>query len=301
MNNIIYIVDAYAHIYRGYHAIQSLKTKDGKPSNAVFALCKFLLSIRKDFKPQYGAFVFDKGAPADRLKIHPSYKANRPGMPDDMRCQIETIKELIVGFGWTIIEKDGYEADDLIATIATSLNPRSVKILTNDKDISQVVDDRITILAVNSFTKEVEERNIENVIKKYGVKPDQIVDYLSMIGDSSDNIPGLPGVGPKTAAKLLEEFGNIENIYLSLDKLKTEKLRSLFADNREILRRNVSLITLDRNIPIDGIKTASDLNLKAPNCKILEKIASEYELRSLHCVLEELGDRAPIQESLFDF
>lgn len=301
MSNIIYLVDAYAHIYRGYHAVQSLKTKDGRPSNAVFALCKFLLTLRKDFKPVCGAFVFDRGAPADRLKIHPEYKANRPGMPDDMRCQIDAIKELILAFGWTIIEKEGYEADDLIATIAASLNDRSIKILTNDKDISQIVDERVTILAVNSFTKEVEERNIEKVIKKFGVKPDQIIDYLSMIGDSSDNIPGLPGVGPKTAAKLLEEFGTIENIYSSPEKLKTDKLRTLFADNREILKRNVSLITLDKNILIDGLKEAGDLRLKNPDCKILERIAAEYELRSLHSALEELADKAPVQENLFGF
>ncbi len=301
MNNVIYLVDAYAHIYRGYHAVQSLKTKEGKPSNAVFALCKFLLSIRKDFQPGFGAFVFDKGAPAERLKIHPEYKANRPGMPDDMRCQIGTIKELISGFGWRIVEKEGYEADDLIASIATSLNDASVRILTNDKDISQIVDERVTIFAVNSLTKEIEERSIENVIKKFGVRPDQIVDYLAMVGDSSDNIPGLPGVGPKTAGKLLEEFGSIENIYSSLNKLKTDKLKTLFTDNSEKLKRNVSLITLDKNIPINDIKIVNDLKLKEPNCKTLEKIAVEYELKSLHSALDELGDNMPIQENLFGF
>ena len=214
---------------------------------------------------------------------------------------LEFPAQRISGFGWRIVEKEGYEADDLIASIATSLNDASVRILTNDKDISQIVDERVTIFAVNSLTKEIEERSIENVIKKFGVRPDQIVDYLAMVGDSSDNIPGLPGVGPKTAGKLLEEFGSIENIYSSLNKLKTDKLKTLFTDNSEKLKRNVSLITLDKNIPINDIKIVNDLKLKEPNCKTLEKIAVEYELKSLHSALDELGDNMPIQENLFGF
>lgn len=301
MDNIIYLIDAYAHIYRGYHAIQSLKTKDGKPSNAIFALAKFLLSIRKEFRPEFGAFVFDKGAPAERMEIHPEYKANRSGMPDDMRCQIDTIKELIKGFGWKIIEKEGYEADDLIASIAMIFNGEKVKILTNDKDISQIVDERVSIMAVNPFTKEIEERNIVKVKEKFGVRPDQIVDYLSMIGDASDNIPGLPGVGPKTAAKLLEEFGTINSIYLALDKLKTDKLRALFAENRAILDRNIKIITLDRNISIEGLTKLSDLKLNCPDCRVLKQIASEYELKSLHGAIDEFPDNIPIQENLFNF
>jgi len=299
--NIIYLVDAYAQIYRGYHAIKSLTTKDGKPSNAIFAIAKFLISLRKDFNPEYGAFVFDKGLPAERLAIHSEYKANRPGMPDDMRCQIETIRELIASFGWRIIETEGVEADDIIAAIAKKITSERIKILTNDKDISQVVDSRVTILAVNSFTKEIEERTPDKVYQKYGVRPNQIVDYLAMVGDSSDNITGLPGIGSKTASKLLEEFGSIANIYLFPEKLKTEKLRTLFLENKELLERNIKIITLDSDLELDKLSNLKDLILNKINKSSMERIAAEYELKSLHGIINEICTSTPVQEDLFNF
>ena len=145
MNNTIYLVDAYAHIYRGFYAVRNLSTSTGKPSNAVYAISKFLVQLEKEFSPDLGVFVFDKGAPKRRLDLAPDYKANRPPMPDEMRSQIETIRELIVASGWNLVEVEGFEADDVIAAIAKKYKKHTVKIISNDKDVAQVIDDNINM------------------------------------------------------------------------------------------------------------------------------------------------------------
>lgn len=281
MNDTIYLVDAYAHIYRGYHAIPLLSTKAGKPSNALLAIGKFLLSIKKDLKPEYGVFVFDKGPPLDRLKIFPEYKATRPPMPDELRVQIEPLRRMIKAFGWNLIEKEGVEADDIIATLACRFVDSKVDIISNDKDISQIIDNRITMLVTSTGQKGFEIRNVKAVEEKFAVQPSQVIDYLSLIGDASDNIQGLQGVGPKTAAKLLKEYGSLDNIIASVEQIQNESLREKIQKSSEALRKNVKLITLDKNIAIDGANVKENLLINTPDINALVSIAEEYELKSL--------------------
>ncbi|MCP4179468.1 MAG: hypothetical protein GY756_17045 [bacterium] len=281
MNKTIYLVDAYAHIYRGYHAVRGLSTKAGLPTNAIYAMGKFLINLEKEISPEFGVFVFDKGKAKDRIKIHPEYKANRPPMPDDMRSQIEIIRSMILASGWRIIEKEGYEADDLIATITDKFQDEKIEIISNDKDIAQVINDRISMLVTTPRVKGFNVRGIEEVRIKFDVEPEQIVDYLALIGDSSDNIPGVPGIGPKTAAKLLSQFGSIENMILNSTQIANVKIRDKIEKSGDVLNLNKKLISLDMNIAIDEIQTVNDLLINHVDLDKLIDIAGEYELKSL--------------------
>ena len=295
MNDTIYLVDAYAHIYRGYHAIPLLSTKTGRPSNALLAIGKFLLGIKKDLKPEYGVFVFDKGLPSDRLKLFPEYKANRPSMPDELRAQIEPLRKMVKAFGWNLIEKEGVEADDIIATLACKFIESKVDVISNDKDISQIIDDRITMLVTITGQKGFEIRNTKAVEEKFSVQPSQVIDYLSLIGDASDNIHGLEGVGPKTAAKLLKEYGCLDNIIASVEQIPNESLREKIKFFSEMLRKNVKLITLDKNVVLEGVNTKENLLINSPDLDALVSIAEEYELKSLVLDFKKLSTELKTQ------
>ena len=242
MDSPILLVDSYAQIYRGYHAVRYLSTPDGVPTNAVFAMTKLLMKLKEEYEGYEGAFVFDKGRPAQRMALAPAYKANRPPMPDDLRSQLETIREMIRAFGWNIIEWDGSEADDLIAAAAENFKDRKVLIVSSDKDISQIIDDRIEMLVPDHDGKGFTRRGVQETIAKFGVKPAAVVDYLSLIGDSSDNIPGVEGVGPKTAAALLNQFESIEDMLARTDEIKRESLREKIRASAEVMRLNQKLI-----------------------------------------------------------
>ena len=300
MNNTIYLVDAYAHIYRGYHAVRALSTSDGKPTNAIYAMGRFLLTLEKEYSPNLGAFVFDLGAPVKRLEIAPDYKANRPSMPDDMRQQIDVIREMIIASGWNLIQKEGCEADDIIAALACQFVNNAVNIISNDKDIAQVIDERVQMLITVPRQKGFVVRDIDNVIKKFDVKPEQVVDYLSLIGDSSDNIPGVQGVGPKTAAKLLQQFGTIDNLLNNIELVSKDSLREKIESSSDILLKNQKLIKLDTGIKFEDYKKPDDLNMRLPDIEKLIDITNRYELKSLS---EEFGKvfEKRMSPSLFDF
>lgn len=276
----ILLVDSFAQIYRCYHAVRHLSTADGVPTNAVFAMTKFLLKLEKEYPSENGAFVFDKGRPHFRMELAPDYKANRPPMPEELQIQLPVIRELIQDFGWTIVEHDGYEADDLIGSIASAFPAHRVVIFSGDKDLSQVIDDRVEMLVpdpAGSLTK----RGVEEVVKKFGVPPSGIVDYLALIGDASDNIPGVEGVGPKTAAALLQQFGSGEEIFRRLDEVKRESLRAKLAQAKERFEKNVKLVTLDTAPPEDVVWEISRLKRSAPNYAKIRAAAKKMELKSI--------------------
>lgn len=293
-NNTLYLIDSYAQIYRAYYAVKGLSTSSGKPSNAVFAIGKFILSVEKDYSPKLGAFVFDLGLPAKRLEIAPDYKANRPEMPDDLKQQLEPIKELIDAAGWNIIEKEGVEADDLIASLANKFNDNPIKIFSNDKDLIQIINDRVKLLITKPNQKGYIVRDYNNVVEKFNVKPEQMVDYLALIGDNSDNIPGINGVGPKTAVQLLKEYGNIHNLIQNLDQIKKENLKEKIKNNKDLLLKNIELVKLENNAEIESLSEQENLKLKSPKPEKLVSIAEEYELKSLSKEFEKVFKlRAP--------
>ncbi len=276
----ILLVDSFAQIYRCYHAVRHLSTADGVPTNAVFAMTKFLLKLEKEYPSENGAFVFDKGRPHFRMELAPDYKANRPPMPEELQIQLPVIRELIQDFGWTIVEHDGYEADDLIGSIASAFPAHRVVIFSGDKDLSQVIDDRVEMLVpdpAGSLTK----RGVEEVVKKFGVPPSGIVDYLALIGDASDNIPGVEGVGPKTAAALLQQFGSGEEIFRRLDEVKRESLRAKLAQAKELFEKNVKLVRLDTAPPEDVVWEICRLKRSAPDYAKIRAAAKKMELKSI--------------------
>lgn len=282
------LVDAYAMIYRGYYAVRSLTTSKGVPSNAVFAFAKFITRLQKDHPSEDGAFVFDLGRPAHRMKLAPQYKANRPPMPEDLKAQLPAIRELIAASGWSIVEYDGYEADDLLAAIAVKFADRRVFIVSGDKDISQVIDGRVEMLVPDKDGSGLIRRGVKEVEEKFGVPPSRIVDYLALIGDSSDNIPGVNGVGPKTAAALIAEFGSAIELIARAKEVKKEALRTKIESSIEIIRTNIALTTLDTVPPQGSNWTAESFLRKTPDAGRLRAIATEYELRS---VLKELDSQ----------
>lgn len=288
MDKII-LVDAYAQIYRGFYALPLMSNSKGEFSNAVFAFSRFLLNLEKYHKSDYGAVVFDLGKCTARLEILPEYKANRSPMPDELRSQIPKIREVVHAFGYPLLESQGREADDLLGAIADKFTDFYVRIISADKDIAQVINDRVDML-VPAKRGGLDTRGVAEVIEKFDVKPDQIVDYLSLIGDASDNIIGVQGVGPKTASKLINKFGSIENMLQNIGTIQNDKLREKIANSATILEKNIKLIKLDLSFPDDSWLDNKIIIRTPPDWKLIADIAKEMELKSL---LKDVEDFAP--------
>lgn len=288
MTNPILLVDAYSQIYRAYYAVRELTDTQGRPSNAIFAFSRFLLKLAKELPGEYGAFIFDKDKCGFRLEIAPDYKANRSPMPDDLKSQMPVICELIEAFGWESFMISGYEADDLIAAIANDITNHEIRVITPDKDISQIVNERVKLLVPDRVGANFECRGPKEIVKKFEVNPCQIIDYLAMIGDTSDNVPGINGVGPKTAAGLLKQFGSIENMLSHTDEIKNEKLREKVASSTELLQKNIKLISLKLETPEQPwMPPEKGMKRQAPSWPKILEIAKDYNLKSVIREIEE--------------
>ena len=293
MKKKLLLVDAFSQVFRGYFAVRALSTASGVPTNAVFAMTKLLLKLQQEYGDCDGAFVFDKGKCAARLELAPAYKANRPPMPEDLRAQMEPIRNMIRAFGWPIVESEGFEADDLIGAAAVSETEREVLILSSDKDLSQLIDDRVKMLVPDRDGKGLLIRDIDATREKFGVPPEGIVDYLSLIGDSSDNIPGVEGVGPKTAAALIAQFGSIEAMLAAPEKIARENLRNKIVSSRETLELNRKLILLNFAAPLDGVAFTKN----EPDYGKICELAEQSELRS---ILKELDKYQPAPQPVVE-
>ena len=202
------LVDGSSYLYRAYHALPPLTTRSGQPTGAIKGVVNMLRSLLRQVRPTHVAVVFDAPGKTFRDDIFPEYKAHRPPMPDDMRAQIAPLHALVKALGLPLICEPGVEADDVIGTLARQAAEAGWPVLvsTGDKDLAQLVTPQITL--VNTMTSVVLDE--AGVLGKFGVRPDQFIDYLMLVGDSSDGIPGVPGVGPKTAVKWLSEQGSLE-------------------------------------------------------------------------------------------
>ncbi|HQT29961.1 MAG TPA: DNA polymerase I [Thiobacillus sp.] len=212
------LVDGSSYLYRAFHALPDLRNAAGEPTNAIKGVLSMLRRLQKDYAADYIACVFDAKGKTFRDELYPAYKEHRPSMPDDLRCQIEPLHELIRAEGWPLVVIDGVEADDVIGTLvveAARHNVRSI-VSTGDKDMAQLVNDHVTL--VNTMSEET--LDIPGVNAKFGVPPERIVDYLTLIGDTVDNVPGVAKVGPKTAVKWLAEFGTLDNLVAHADAVK---------------------------------------------------------------------------------
>ena len=278
MKDRIFVIDGSSYLYRAFHAMPPLSTSTGQPTGAVKGVTNMLMNLKKDSEGSPIIVVFDAKGKTFRNNIYSEYKANRPPMPDELRNQLEPVKSICKAIGFPLIEIAGVEADDVIATIAKKAKDAKLKCVISslDKDLMQLVDDPDTTL-MNTMKHEI--FNEEKVLEKFGVKPSQIIDMLALVGDSSDNIPGVPKVGQKTAAKWLNEYGNIKTI-----KENAEFIKGVVGENL----RN-SLNDLDRNIKLVSLKTDVDIGvdfselLKSnPNNEDLERIFAELEFTTLN-------------------
>ena len=286
MENII-LIDAYSQIFRCFYAMKANLTNGrGEPVNALYGIARLLLLLDKTQPSGYGAICFDKGGSKRRKVLLPEYKSQRPPMPEALRAQIEPIKEWMAAFGWNLLENEGVEADDIIAAVTAVCDGRPVSIVTHDKDIAQLIDCPDIKLILSAAGGKWEETRAEDIVGKFGVGPDKLRDYLALVGDAVDNIHGVDGVGPKTAAALLMEHGSIENALSHLDCIKSQKLRASLEANRELLKRNIELVSLDTELPPDwhGLE---GIRRRTPDWAKLRDMALEQGFKTLLKPLED--------------
>ena len=272
----LYLVDGSSYIYRAYYAIRHLSSPSGHPTNAIYGFIQMLLKLLKDHNPQHVAVVFDAGRVTFRTGLYPEYKANRAAMPDDLRAQVGPIREVVRAFNIPALELEGYEADDIIGALAArhSAAGGRVVVVTGDKDLMQIVTKRVTLLD----TMKGKASAIAEVIERFGVGPDLVPDILGLAGDSSDNIPGVPGVGEKTAIKLIQEFGSLDQLLERAGEVKGkigEKLREF----REQALLSRKLATIELNVPLEV--TAEELHASEPDTPALNALFKKYGFTTL--------------------
>ena len=277
------LVDGSSYLYRAFHALPPLTTSKGLPTGAVKGVLNMLKSLRKQYPDSPFAVVFDAKGGTFRDDLYAEYKANRPSMPDDMRVQIEPLHQSVIALGFPLLCVDGVEADDVIGTLARSSAAanRPVIISTGDKDMAQLVDGHITL--VNTMTGS--SMDVEGVKEKFGVAPEQIIDYLALMGDSSDNIPGVPGIGPKTASGLLVGVnGGLTELYAQLDIVPTLPIRGAktlpakLEEHKEMAFLSYQLATIKVDVPLDiGL---DDLKMGAEDPEKLYELYSLLEFKS---------------------
>lgn len=254
------LVDGSSYLYRAYHALPDLRNGEGLPTGAIYGMINMLRKLRNDFPAEYIACVFDAKGKTFRDALYPAYKEHRPSMPEDLARQIEPIHEAVRALGWPIVVVEGVEADDVIGTLACQATAQGVRtvVSTGDKDLAQLVNDHVTL--VNTMSGEVLDP--PGVVAKFGVPPERIVDYLSLIGDAVDNVPGVPKVGPKTAVKWLAEYGTLDTIMAGADGIKG------------VVGENL------RNT-LDWLPRARELVTVKTDCDLSDAVADFHALREL--------------------
>jgi len=278
-------VDGHHFAYRAFYAIRSMNAPDGFPTNAIYGFIKTMDRMRERVKPTHIAVIWDGGLDEERLESLEDYKAERDPMPDDMSLQLDGIVQWLEATGIFTWCHDGVEADDVIGTLArqAEADDFTIIIASSDKDFFQLINSNICMLNPNDKTDTL--WGDSQVEEKTGVLPNQIVDWLSLMGDAVDGIPGVQGVGPKTAAKLLSQHGTVEIIYEKLDSIVSEKLRDRLADAENDVRRNQQLVGLKKIAQWD--ESLSDLRPKARDVAALEDLYRKWNFKSK---LEELGE-----------
>jgi DNA polymerase-1 len=280
------LVDASSYLYRAFHALPDLRNRKGEPTAAIYGVLNMLRRLRKDTRADYSACIFDAKGKTFRDEVYPEYKATRAPMPDDLALQIEPLHELIVAMGWPLLMVDGVEADDVIATLACAAAREGIEVViaTGDKDLTQLVCGAIRIENANPRTGELEMLDEAGVEKKFGVKPERIIDYLALIGDSVDNIPGVDKVGPKTAVKWLAQYGTLDNIIAHAGEIG-----GVVGDNlRRVvdwLPRARELLTVKCDVPLPVQVT--DLTLRPRNTPRLAELFERFEFKAWRRELDQ--------------
>jgi DNA polymerase-1 len=282
----VYLIDGTAYIHRAYHAIQSLSNSKGLPTNAVFGFTRILLKLMEDRSPRYGAMFFDAKGPTFRHEIYPEYKANRPAMPEDMAVQIPYIKEVSAAFRLPIFEQPGFEADDLIGTVARSAAQHgyAVVIVTGDKDFLQLISSQAVIW--DPMKDKIFD--IKFIAENFGVEPPQMIDVMGFAGDSVDNIPGVPGIGQKTASELIKTFGSMEGVYARIEEITRRKQRENLIQYRDQAFLSRKLVTINTCAPVAFEPAA--FKLESPDTAALAELFKTLEFRQLQQAMSQKAD-----------
>jgi 5'-3' exonuclease len=294
----VLLVDGHYYLYRSFFAIRGLTNSKGEPTNAIYGFAKALRKMIADVKPDKAAVIWDCGLPARRTELQPAYKQNRPSMPDEMKVQEKWLQARVGLFGPSSLSTPNTEADDLIASYARAAVAAGwdVVIATNDKDILQMASDKIVIYSTakaDAGTAGFALLGPAEVEVKWGVAPAQIADVLSLTGDASDNIPGVGGVGEKTAAKLIREHGSVEALLAALPQLQPEKLRLKLEAGRAAIEANRQMVALDDDLPLP--QPLEELGL-APQYDELIAALRECEFKGLLKEVETEAGRSTTPE-----
>jgi len=291
--NTLLLVDGSSYLYRAFHAMPDLRNKRGEPTGAIYGVLNMLRRLHKDYPSALSACVFDAKGKTFRDDVYPEYKANRPSMPDDLSCQIAPLHEAIAAMGWPILIVEGVEADDVIGTLARDGERAGMRVVisTGDKDITQLVTPHIVL--VNTMTNEnLDEAGVE---KKFGVKPERIIDYLTLIGDTVDNVPGVAKVGPKTAVKWLTQYGTLDNVVAHAGEIGGvvgENLRNTL----DWLPTGRGLITIKCDVPLP-VKL-DDLGLKPQDISRLDALFESFDFKSWRKELQGNQDSAATSDDI---
>lgn len=292
MKKPLVLVDGTSYLYRAFHALPPLSNSKGEPTGAVYGVINMLRRLIKDNRPEYMVVVFDAKGKTFREELYTDYKAHRPIMPDDLQLQIEPLYEIVRNLGLPLIIHPGVEADDVIGTLAAQAIQQDLAVLisTGDKDFAQLVSKQITL--INTMTNARLDR--QGVIDKFGVTPEQIIDYLSLIGDTVDNVPGIPNVGPKTAAKWLNQYGNLESLIENAAQIKGKVGENLRA-HRDKLPLSRQLVTIKKDVELDF--DLEKFRPKAPNNATLMEWYKKLEFKGWLRELEKKQDsETPLAE-----
>ncbi len=281
-DNTLVLIDGSSYLYRAFHALPKLSNSRGDPTGAVHGVLNMINKLVREQSSEHIAVVFDAPGKTFRDEIFAEYKANRPPMPDELRLQIEPLLEAVTAMGLPLLRIEGVEADDVIGTLCRQAvkSGQDVLVSTGDKDMAQLVDDKVTL--INTMSGTVLDR--DGVKKKFDVYPEQIIDYLALVGDSADNIPGVPRVGAKTAAKWLNQYGSVAEIVKNASEI-TGKVGASLRENLDQLALSQKLATIEQSVKLE--KKPKDLKRGKPDLKSLRALYGRLELRTLLRQLDE--------------
>lgn len=289
------LIDAFAILHRAFHAIPPLTNKKGEPTNAVYGFVSMILKVVQDLQPNSLAVCFDVKAPTFRHKEFKDYQSQRPPMADELSSQIEKVKSFLEAVGIPIYLKEGYEADDLLGTIAKKSDADSVIIATGDKDMLQLVDDKIKIYMPIAGLSSAKLFGQVEAKERMGVFPSQIPDLKSLMGDPSDNYPGVAGIGPKTAIKLLEKYFSLDKIYAHLQEIEPNVREKLEGGKKDVLLfHRLATIVKDVSIKIDFAEMKK-WNIDSPD---VLKLFAEFGFKTLTKRVKEVGEKIDQEKQL---
>ena len=282
----IYLIDGTAYIHRAYHAIRGLTNSKGLPTNAIFGFTRMLIKLMEDRNPEYVGMFFDAKGPTFRHDMYADYKANRPPMPDDMAVQIPYIKKVTAAFNLPIIEMQGYEADDLIGTLAHMAEKKgfTVVMITGDKDFMQLVTEKSTIWDPMKESA----TDLQSIREKFGIEPQQMIDVQGLSGDTADNVPGVPGIGQKTAVTLIKTYNSMQELYQNLDTITKKKQRENLENFKEQAFLSRKLVTLNTEVPV--ALDPADFKVSAPDREALAELYKDLEFRQLQQSVPDQAD-----------